>query len=115
MRSARAIVKSEMKLSANLENAMRETKGKFIVTTYSSNIARLNQTIDAARKTGRLVCFLGRSLLKTKEVGTKIGYLKLEKDLEIDIKQLKNVKDSNVVLIVAGASRTRRIGAFQNC
>ena len=50
-------------IAENFFNEMRDCKGKFIVTTYSSNISRLNQIIDASIRNGRRVCFVGRSLL----------------------------------------------------
>ena len=95
--------RSESTLTIPIEEEMRNTKGKFILTTYSSNIARLNQTIDAARKLNKFVCFLGRSLIKAADLGQRIKYLNIEKSIEISIDQLKNIKDNNVVLIVAGA------------
>lgn len=93
----------ETSLTSSIEEAVRNTRGKFILTTYSSNISRLNQVIEAAEKNGRLISFLGRSLIKAKDVATKNGYMKLDPKMEVDIKQLRNIKDSNVVLVVAGA------------
>lgn len=95
--------KPETHLTQTIEEAVRNTKGKFILTTYSSNISRLNQAIEAAQKNGRLISFLGRSLIKTKDVATRIGYMKLDPKMEVDIRQLRNIKDSNVMLVVAGA------------
>ena len=94
---------SESILTATIEDAMRAAPGKFILTTYSSNIARLNQVIFAAEKTGKQICFVGRSLIKAVDVAKKIGYLKINSSTEIDIKNLKRVPDNKLVLVVAGA------------
>src|SRR3990167_7560806 len=51
-------------LTEHFNREMRSCKGKFIVTTYSSNIARLNQIIEASLRNGRRVCFVGRSLTR---------------------------------------------------
>ena len=94
---------SEIGLKENFVNEMRTCQGKFIVTTYSSNIARLNQIIEASLKNGRRVCFVGRSLIKNKEVARNLGYLNLIKDIEVEIDALKNHEDNKLTLIVAGS------------
>ncbi len=94
---------SEIGLTENFINEMRECRGKFIVTTYSSNIARLNQIIEASLKNGRKVCFVGRSLIKNTEVARNLGYLNLKKDMEVEMDALKNHQDNKLTLIVAGS------------
>lgn len=94
---------SESSLSESFEQEMRKCQGKFILTTYSSNISRLNQAIQIAKKLGRKVCFVGRSLLKAREIACDLGYMKLEKNLEVPIHQLKRFKDNQLVLLVAGS------------
>lgn len=94
---------SEIGLAEYFDREMKICRGKFIVTTYSSNIARLNQIIDASVKNGRRVCFVGRSLTKTKEVAFDLGYFNFKKDIEIEIDKLKNYQDNKLTLIVAGS------------
>ena len=94
---------SENKLSKAFEEELESCKGKFIVTTYSSNINRVNQVLQVAKRSGRKVCFLGRSVNKVKEIAENMGYIKLEKGMEIMPHQLRGYKDSQVVLLVAGS------------
>ncbi len=94
---------SDINLTQNFINEMKSCRGKFIVTTYSSNISRLNQIIEASNKNGRRVCFIGRSLIKAKEVARNLGYLNLKKDMEIEMESLKNHEDNKLTLIVAGS------------
>jgi len=94
---------SEQVLYENIEKEMRECAGKFILTTYSSNISRLNQAILAAKRLGRKVCFLGRSLVKTSETARELGYMRLEPGLEISPEQIKDYKDQDLLLLVAGS------------
>jgi ribonuclease J len=94
---------SEAKLTSAFEEELEDCKGKFIVTTYSSNISRVNQVLRVAGKFGRKVCFVGRSVIKTKEIAEKLGYIKIDKGMEINVNQLKNYKDSDLVLLVAGS------------
>lgn len=94
---------TEITILAALEKELEICKGKFIVTTYSSNIARVSQIVQAAAKFGRKVCFVGRSVIKGKEIAQNLGYLKIDKGMEVPLEQLKNYKDSSIVLIVAGS------------
>lgn len=94
---------SESKLTLSFEKAMEETEGKFLVTTYSSNISRLNQVIHAAMKLNRKICFIGRSVIKCKEIAQNIGYMNVPKGMEIEVKDLRNFKDKDLVLVVAGS------------
>jgi ribonuclease J len=95
--------KSEANLGRNFERAMREVNGKFIITTYSSNIGRLNQAIHAAEKANRKVCFVGRSVIKVKEIGESLGYLKIKPGTEVDMRELSKFKSNQLMLVVAGS------------
>lgn len=94
---------TEQPIFESFEKELSLCQGKFIVTTYSSNIARLNQIVDASAKIGRHVCFIGRSLIKTKDVAQKIGYMKLPPTLEVPVDQVQNYPDTKLTLIVAGS------------
>ena len=94
---------TEITILGAFEKELAICKGKFVVTTYSSNIARVSQIVQAAIKFNRKVCFVGRSVIKGKEIAQNLGYLKIDEGMEIPLEQLKNYKDSNIVLIVAGS------------
>lgn len=94
---------SEIPIGAKIYNEMRDTQGKFIFTTYSSNISRLNQVLDAARQLNRRVCFVGRSLIKAKDIAVQMGYMTIDKNMEIDLKEIRNYNDKQIVLVVAGS------------
>lgn len=94
---------SEESLGMSFEREMRECSGKFIITTYSSNISRLNQAIQAAQKLGRKVCFIGRSILKVKQIGEQLGYLSLKPGMEVQVNELPGYKPSQLLLFVAGS------------
>lgn len=99
----RGVTGSEIGLTGRFEEEMKKTRGKFIVTTFSSHVARLNQVIEASEKNGRKVCFVGRSLLRAKDTAQRLGYLKMRKDTEIDVRNIKNYRDRDLTLIIAGS------------
>ncbi|MBI5045015.1 MAG: ribonuclease J [Candidatus Levybacteria bacterium] len=94
---------SEDGMQKTFERLITECKGKCIVTTYSSNVSRLNQVIEAAEKAKRKVSFVGRSLVKVTDVAKRLGYLHVEDGTIIDINQAKRYHPSKLVLIVAGS------------
>jgi ribonuclease J len=94
---------TENHIGGVFEQEMRNTRGKVIITTYSSNIARLNQAISAAERVGRKVCFVGRSLVKNKLIGQRMGYLLMQDGTEVPLEGLRKIDDSKLVLFVAGS------------
>jgi len=94
---------SEQEIGERIHTEMEKTTGKFIFTTYSSNLSRLNQALAASKALNRRVCFVGRSLLKAKDVGVNLGYMKIDPNMEIDLKEVRNYNDKQIVLIVAGS------------
>lgn len=94
---------TEKHIEEVFEQEMRNTRGKCLITTYSSNIARLNQAIAAAERVGRKVCFIGRSLVKNKLIGQRMGYLQIQDGTEVPVEGLKRIDDSKLVLFVAGS------------
>ena len=94
---------TEQPLAQTIENAMRSCEGKFILTTYSSQIARWNQTLAAAIKLNKKVCFIGRSLLKVKDVASSLGYMKIPAGMEVEMDQINHIPDHQLVLLAAGS------------
>lgn len=94
---------SERDIEESFEREIKNTRGKFIVTTYSSNVSRLNQALNVARKFNRKVCFIGRSLERAKEVAENFGYLKNLKGLEIKPSELRHFRDDQLLFLVAGS------------
>jgi len=100
-------------LAQNIEREMRQCRGKFILTTYSSNISRLNQAIYASKQTGRKICFLGRSLINATDIAETLEYMKMDKGMEIRPDQIKNFKDNQLTLLAAGSQGQRKIPHYQ--
>lgn len=94
---------SEDGLDTTFEQLFQDCKGKVLVTTYSSNVARINQVIKAAEKMKRRVAFVGRSLIKVTDVARRLGYLQVEDGTIIDLEHVPTYPEHQLVLIVAGS------------
>lgn len=94
---------SESIVTQTFEDQMRRTKGKFIMTTFSSNISRVRQCVDTAIKFNRKVVFLGRSMRENTRLASEIGYLPIPKALMGKDTEVSKIPPNKVCLIVPGS------------
>jgi len=94
---------SEQIIEETFEQEIRNCMGKFIVTTQSSNISRLNQAIKVALRHNRKICFVGRSLDQNMEVATRLKYVQFPQNAVIKVEEIKKYPDQTLCLLVAGS------------
>lgn len=94
---------SESAVGAAFEHEMRRTKGKLIMSTFSSNISRIRQCVETAIMFGRKVAFLGRSMRENSRIAQEIGYLPMPEGTLIKEEEVMNLPPNKVCLIVTGS------------
>jgi len=94
---------SENIVGQAFEDEMRKTKGKFIMTTFSSNISRIRQCVEAAIKFNRKIIFLGRSMKENTRLAATIGYLPIPESLFTREEEAVRLPPNKICLIVAGS------------
>ena len=94
---------SERKIEDSLEKEIRNCDGRFIFTTQSSNISRIQQAIDVSIRNNRKIAFLGRSILKNVEVAKKLNYIHISDLYTVGEKEIHKVNSSELTLIVTGS------------
>ena len=94
---------SESKVGESLDRLFAGCEKRIIVTTFASNVYRLQQVINCAVKYGRKVGITGRSMENIISVATELGYLQMPKDLLVDLTTLKNLPKSKAVLLTTGS------------
>ncbi|MEO1815361.1 MAG: ribonuclease J [Acetobacterium sp.] len=94
---------SESTVGPTLYNLFRGAKGRIIVTTFASNVHRLQQAIDAAVEYNRKVIICGRSMENVSEVAMDLGYLKVPANVLVQLKDIKKYKDKELVIITTGS------------
>lgn len=94
---------SENIVGQTFEDEMRKTKGKFIMTTFSSNISRIRQCVEAAVKFNRKIVFMGRSMKENTRLASEIGYLPIPESLMTKEESVMRIPPNKVCLIVAGS------------
>ncbi|MBI3619540.1 ribonuclease J [Candidatus Roizmanbacteria bacterium] len=94
---------SESVVGQTFEDEMRKTKGKFIMSTFSSNISRIRQCVEAAIKFNRQIVFLGRSMRDNTKLASENGYLPIPFRLVAKEEEVMKLPANKVCLIVAGS------------
>lgn len=94
---------SEKTIEETLEKEIRNCPGKFIFTTQSSNISRIQQAINVAIRNNRKIAFLGRSIVENVEVTQKLKYLEFPDMLVVNEKEIKRYPPKDLALIITGS------------
>ncbi len=95
---------SETVVGSTLDRLFAENfKRRIIIATFASNVHRLQQIIDLAVKYGRKVALSGRSMTNVVEAAEKIGEINIPDDVLIDVSKIKNMLDSEIVVVSTGS------------
>lgn len=95
---------SEKNVGKVFERVFEETpKNRIMVATFSSNIHRIQQIINAAYMYGRKVAILGRSMVNAVKTASELDYLWIPPRTLIDISEIKNYRDEQLVIITTGS------------
>lgn len=95
---------SESSVGKSFDNIFEEKKGhRIIVATFASNVDRVQQVINAAKHHRRRVIVQGRSMVNVVTTAHELGFLKMPKNMLMDVNELDQYKDSQVVLITTGS------------
>lgn len=94
---------SERKIEETFDEEIRKCKGKFIITTTSSNISRIQQAVNVAQRHNRKIVFAGRSMEQNAEVAIKLGYLTLPRQLVIKAEDVGRYPASEVMVLATGS------------
>jgi ribonuclease J len=95
---------SESSVGKAFDTLFAESSGRrIIVATFSSNVDRVQQAIDAAVKNGRKVAIEGRSMINVVAVATELGYLNMPEGTVIESNHINNYEDGKLVIITTGS------------
>ncbi len=81
----------------------RARHSRIIIATFASNISRVQQIINCAKKFDRKVAFSGRSMVNYMNVAKELGYLEVPDNIIIDIDALKDYPMEKIVLVTTGS------------
>jgi ribonuclease J len=94
---------SEKVAGPNLLDVFSRAKGRIVVTSFASNIHRVQQVVDAAAALGRKVVLVGRSMRKNTNIGRTLGHIKMPEGIVIGPREMLDYPDSKLVIISTGS------------
>lgn len=94
---------SEKVVGQSILKIIEGIHGRIIFASFASNIYRLQQTAEAAVKTGRKIAVFGRSMEKAIVNGIELGYIKVPKGTFIEANELKNYHANEVLIMCTGS------------
>ncbi|MDZ5781859.1 ribonuclease J [Marinococcus luteus] len=90
-----------------------ETEGRIVITTFATNIHRIQQVIQAAEESGRKIAVNGQAMEKTIEISRRLGYLDAEDDIFITTDQVEDMDPKKVAILCTG-SQGEPVSALMN-
>jgi ribonuclease J len=94
---------SESDVGPKLHDVFAGCQGRIIVTSFASNIHRVQQAIDAADALGRRVALIGRSMVKNVRIGRDLGHIRAPEGLLVEQRELDQVPDEQLVIVTTGS------------
>ncbi|MGZ4167178.1 MAG: ribonuclease J [Solirubrobacteraceae bacterium] len=94
---------SEREVGPHLEEVFSRAEGRIVVTSFASNIHRVQQCVDAAAALGRKVALVGRSMRKNVNIGRSLGHIDVPEGLLIQPHEVEDWPDHRVVVISTGS------------
>lgn len=93
---------SEQVIGDTFARVFALTEDRLIVATFASNISRIQQAIDAAKRFERKVCIVGRSIQDNVKMSVELGYLQVDPNRFIRADELDDYSSGQVLIICTG-------------
>lgn len=94
---------SEAGVGPHLEEAFSRCEGRIVVTSFASNIHRVQQVVDAASALDRKVALVGRSMRKNVNIGKSLGHIEIPDGMLIQPREIDDFPDHRIVIISTGS------------
>ncbi len=94
---------SESGVGPHLEEVFSRAEGRVIVTSFASNIHRVQQVVDAAGALGRKVALIGRSMRKNVKIGGQLGHIDVPSGMLVQGREIETFPDHKLVIISTGS------------
>ena len=94
---------SERSVGNSFDALFRGCEERIIVTTFASNVDRIQQVISVAAKYGRKVAITGRSMENAIKVSTELGYMEVPKGTLVELNHIKSLPKDKICIITTGS------------
>ncbi|MDR2034595.1 MAG: ribonuclease J [Helicobacteraceae bacterium] len=107
------MTKSESIVGKTFDDLFSKAKGRVIMSTFSSNSHRIAQAIDSAKKYGRKVAVIGRSMEKNLNIAMELEYVKIDPKMFIDAHEIAKTPDNEALVITTGSQGESQAALFR--
>ncbi|MFA6889503.1 MAG: ribonuclease J [Bacilli bacterium] len=94
---------SEQKISSSIRNLFTQIKGRILISTFASNVYRVQQIVEASVAAGRKVIVFGRSMEKTINVGQQLNYIKAPEGTFINAREFPHYPPEKITILSTGS------------
>ena len=94
---------SERSVTEGLRAVFAEAKGRILLTTFASNIHRMQQVYEVAAEFGRHVAVVGRRMEQNLDICERMGYTKVPKGVRVALEDLRYLPDEKVAILTTGS------------
>ncbi|MED4461012.1 ribonuclease J [Metabacillus fastidiosus] len=94
---------TEHTVGEHMEEAFMKAKGKIFVSTFASNVNRVQQVVAASIKTNRKIALLGRSMINIVSVAIERGYLNIPDGMLIGSNEVEQLDPGKVTILCTGS------------
>src|SRR5438552_2141328 len=94
---------SEAQVGPHLEDVFSRCDGRIVVTSFASNIHRVQQVVDPAAAPGRKVSLVGRSMRKNVNIGRSLGHIDVPEGALVQAREIDDFPDHKLVIISTGS------------
>jgi ribonuclease J len=94
---------SESIVHDTMSSIFRQAKGRLIVTSFASSLDRIQGVLNAAVRCHRKVAISGRSMEKAINIAMNLGYLKVPRNILVDIRRVNSIPDNQLIILCTGS------------
>jgi ribonuclease J len=94
---------SESSVGPHLQEAFARCAGRIVVTSFASNIHRVQQVVDAAETLGRKVSLVGRSMRKNVNIGRQLGHIHIPDGMLVEPREIADFPDDELIIVSTGS------------
>ena len=105
--------KSESVVGKTFDDLFSKSKGRILMSTFSSNTHRIAQAIESAKKFGRKVAIIGRSMEKNINLARELEYIHVDEKMVIDAHEVARLPDNQVLIITTGSQGESQAALFR--
>ena len=94
---------SESLVAESMDRQFKNCDQRIIVTTFASNMYRIQSIVNTAQRYGRKVAVTGRSMENVLKVAQELGYLKIKQGTIVDLATIKSIPKNKLVIVSTGS------------